>query len=224
MAVIVMANQKGGVGKSTVAILYANHLAELNKDVLIVETDAQKSIYNQREGDVRVWGEDAMNYRVEYFNLETMEKAEEVIMSAKSLPATVIIDVPGNITDDYIAPLLVYADFIVCPYQYENKCLDSTGVFIQVCEKLKKKFPKETENQKMIYIPNSVDSRFGTKEELEYWKNIDNVFSEHGIVTPQIPYRADLKRTNTYINTPKQKEQTNQCFEFIDHLVFGKHK
>ena len=41
---IVFANQKGGVGKSTLCILFANYLAWKGKSVCIIDTDLQKTI------------------------------------------------------------------------------------------------------------------------------------------------------------------------------------
>ena len=41
--IIVFANQKGGVGKSTLCILLADYLAYWKKDVCIIDTDLQQS-------------------------------------------------------------------------------------------------------------------------------------------------------------------------------------
>ena len=51
--IIVFANQKGGVGKTTICTLFANYLAQKNKDVLVIDADLQKSIFTQREMDVQ---------------------------------------------------------------------------------------------------------------------------------------------------------------------------
>ena len=45
---VVFANQKGGVGKSTLCILFANYLASKGKDVCIIDTDLQKSLTTYR--------------------------------------------------------------------------------------------------------------------------------------------------------------------------------
>ena len=49
--IIVFANQKGGVGKSTLCILLANYLSYWKKDVCIIDTDLQQSASLQREQD-----------------------------------------------------------------------------------------------------------------------------------------------------------------------------
>ena len=51
---VVFANQKGGVGKSTLCILFANYLASKGKDVCIIDTDLQKTILMQRQKDAQL--------------------------------------------------------------------------------------------------------------------------------------------------------------------------
>lgn len=224
--IVVFANQKGGVGKSTLAILYANHLTGGDdpdeKGVLVVDTDVQRSILAQRRDDVEQWGEDEMKYAVEYFKLTTMDEAERMILDAKNKldDTIVLVDVPGNITDDYIAPLLIYADYIICPYQYENKVLESTTTFIKVLESLRTKFPSKMKG-KTIFVPNKIDSREGTKTDLEVQRKVDDIMGKYGIVTSKVPSRVDFTRINTYINTPKQEQLVIPCFSDIDKYILA---
>ena len=55
--IIVFANQKGGVGKSTLCILLANYLTYWKKDVCIIDTDIQQSATLQREQDKQTFGD-----------------------------------------------------------------------------------------------------------------------------------------------------------------------
>ena len=57
--ILLFSNQKGGVGKSTLAALYANHLANgdenagiMPRKVQFIEADMQRSLSSQREEDV----------------------------------------------------------------------------------------------------------------------------------------------------------------------------
>lgn len=225
MPVIVFANQKGGVGKSTLAVMYANHLSGvMNKRVTIWETDVQKSIYDQRKDDILTWGEENMKYDVRYIQLDTLQNSESMMVDAKETFKNdiVIIDVPGNITDNYIAPLLIYADFIICPYMYETKVLQSTTTFIKVLKKLKKMF-QDVMKPKILYVPNNIDPREGTAEELKQRMQIDEIFRTNGEgeVLPKIHQRADIKRLNTYMNTQKQEYIGSSCFSELDKHILG---
>ena len=45
--VITFANQKGGVGKTTLCTLFANYLAAKGKSLLVVDCDGQQTIYEK---------------------------------------------------------------------------------------------------------------------------------------------------------------------------------
>lgn len=219
--IICFANQKGGVGKSTLATLYANHLAEEGKNVIIFETDIQRSILSQRNDDLNLWGEGEEKYDIRFFNLkneadstELMQKAHEIL---EAMPdATIILDVPGNITEDYLVPIFVHSDYLAVPFFYEKITLNSTSVFIKVIGALKDKY-KEM-NTKMVFIPNMVKKNAGTKEELGIFANCDKVFMQFGELAPRLYDRMEFKRMNTIQNTPKQREESEKCFGFLDTL------
>ena len=54
--IIVFANQKGGVGKSTLCLLLANYLVYWKKNVCIIDTDLQQSACLQRQIDEQQFG------------------------------------------------------------------------------------------------------------------------------------------------------------------------
>lgn len=219
--IICFANQKGGVGKSTLATLYANHLAEEGKNVIIFETDIQRSILSQRNDDIKLWGEGEEKYDIRFFNLknesdstELMRKAHEILDNMPD--ATIILDVPGNITEDYLVPIFVHSDYLAVPFFYEKITLNSTSVFIMVIDALRNKY-KEM-NTKMVFIPNMVKKNAGTKEELAIHANCDDIFRRFGELAPKIYDRMEFKRMNTIQNTPKQREESEKCFGFLDTL------
>ena len=220
--VVVFANQKGGVGKSTLAIAYANHLANSGRQVLLLDTDMQRSCSYRRDSEKDNWDNDAILYNIEYHKLNSKDDSLRLMTLAHNISrdnnATVIIDVPGNITESYLLPIYVHADFIVCPFVYQALALDSTSTFVKVMFRLKELNPGM--HLKLIFIPNMVDKKFGTRNELEnFRRNADEIFEKIGVLTPRVFYKAELKRISTILYTPKQKEELNACFACLDSNI-----
>jgi chromosome partitioning protein len=70
-------------------------------------------------------------------------------------------------------------------------------------------------NDQIFFVPNKVDARMGTREELELWKQMDAEFGKSGIVTPPVGYRAQMKRVNTYNVPLPLKHAVYGSFRFI---------
>lgn len=209
---IVFANQKGGVGKSTLCLLFANFLAAKKKDVCVIDTDLQKTIHMQRQKDLEEFeGEEP--YTVQDFDVADPEVMEQLMESADEVEGFVLFDTPGNVSEDGLVPMFADADYIVCPFEYETKTLDSTGTFVQVINTLKQANPDM--KAEIFFVPNRIDARIGTKEELKMWKETDAIFNQIGTVTPPIYYRASLKRINTFELLATQKEAVTKAFSFM---------
>ena len=124
---IVFANQKGGVGKSTLCILFANYLAWKKQDVCIIDTDLQKTIMMQRKKDKELYPTTEEPYNVQDFDVADPETMQQLMDSASQTEGYVLFDSPGNVSEDGLVPMFTNADYIICPYEYEEKTLDSTG-------------------------------------------------------------------------------------------------
>ena len=127
--IVVFANQKGGVGKSTLCMLFADYLAWKKQDVCIIDTDLQKSITMQRKKDRELF-EQEDPYTIQDFDVTDPETMQQLMDSARETEGYVLFDSPGNISEDGLIPMFTSADFIICPYEYEEKTLDSTGTMV----------------------------------------------------------------------------------------------
>ena len=210
---IVFANQKGGVGKSTLCILFANYLAWKKQDVCIIDTDLQKTIMMQRKKDLELYEGVEEPYSVQDFDVQDPEMMQQLMDSASQTDGFVLFDSPGNVSEDGLVPMFASADFIVCPYEYEEKTLDSTGMFVQVVNALRQTTPDMA--AKLFFVPNRIDVRIGTADELKMWKQTDAIFKQLGSVTPRITARAALKRINTIEITAAQREAVKPAFDFM---------
>ncbi len=210
---IIFANQKGGVGKSTLCILFANYLAWKKQDVCIIDTDLQKTISMQRKKDMEIYEDVEEPYTVQGFDVSDPDTMQQLMESASETEGYVLFDSPGNVSEDGLVPMFTSADYIVCPYEYEEKTLDSTGTFVQVVNALHQATPEMT--AKLFFVPNRIDVRIGTADELKMWKQTDAIFKQLGSVTPRITARAALKRINTFEITAPQREAVKQAFDFM---------
>lgn len=209
---VVFANQKGGVGKSTLCMLFANYLSAKGKDVCVIDTDLQKTIHMQRVKDAEEYeGEEP--YTVQDFDVDDPEVMEQLMESAADVEGYVLFDTPGNVSEDGLVPMFLESDYIVCPFEYETKTLDSTGTFIQVINTLKA--ANADMHAEVFFVPNRIDARVGTQDELKMWEETDTIFNNLGRVTPPVYNRVTLKRINTYELKPKQREAVQKAFDFM---------
>ena len=88
---VVFANQKGGVGKSTLCMLFANYLSWKGKPVCIIDTDLQKTILMQRQKDVQIYDEEEP-YSVQSFDVSAPELMQQLMESASEVEGYVLFD------------------------------------------------------------------------------------------------------------------------------------
>ena len=194
-------------------MLFANYLAWNKQDVCIIDTDLQKTIMMQRKKDREIYDDMEEPYTVQDFDVQDPELMQQLMESASQTEGFVLFDSPGNVSEDGLVPMFTGADFIICPYEYEEKTLDSTGTFIQVINALRQTTPEMT--ARLFFVPNRIDVRIGTADELRMWKQTDAIFKQLGAVTPRITARASLKRINTFEISASQRDAVKGAFDFM---------
>ncbi len=126
--IITFATQKGGAGKTTLAIAFANYLALAGNPVRVHDFDFQKSIHTK-------WVEDQMLekpilYEVEIPAHKDMPFADfDTMVRFRNDACIHIFDLAGTLDMRY-TDILQYSDFIVIPFEYSDVSVKSTIVFI----------------------------------------------------------------------------------------------
>lgn len=217
--VITFANQKGGVGKSTLALLFANWLIEKQAKVFVLDLDRQATIYDQRERDKSMFTDQEFKYEILQYEINTPVK--EIIATLLQLKEDnkdnyIIIDAPGSLDNNGLIPFLVHVDAVICPFEYENRSLASTGTFLLVLQKLLEQYKT---NPKQIYLPNKVRINVGLKSEKEQYAKIEEIFCQYGVVSPVVKDLACLSRANSIALSKEQKKAIDPCFSWIKDLI-----
>ncbi|MBD5339190.1 MAG: ParA family protein [Bacteroides sp.] len=220
--IITFANQKGGVGKTTLCAVFANYLVKKGCPVLIVDCDAQQSIKERRKNDLLVYeGQDVkLPYDVVSFDITKTDQLLVFIENLKHSRGIVLIDSPGTLDLQGLVILLCSSDFIVCPFHYDRTTVPSTVEFIGMLERIRAEMGNRMSGQ-LILIPNRQDPRVGKKNELALWEQTREAFSNYGIVTPKIAVRADMERFSTISDLDNQLEIVSPAFDIIYKAIFG---
>ena len=197
--IIVFANQKGGVGKTTLCILYANYLHEQGYPLCVIDCDMQQTIFQTRQFDENnlMEEDDVIPYSVQAFSIKDPK-------------------------EEGLVPIFVGADVIVTPYQYEKGCIGSTSTFLKVINMLQATY--EDMNPEIILVPNRIDTRIGTKAELSTWSATDSLLAGFGKIVKSIRALADIQRYNTLQLLPSQKKAVEPTFKAINKIIYSKSK
>lgn len=213
--IIVFANQKGGVGKSTVCTLFANYLCWKKQNVCIIDTDLQQTIALMRKSDLDFYGIEAP-YSVQAFPVADIDTMQKLMENARKFDGVVLIDAPGNLNQDGLIPLLSWSDYVVCPFKYDKPTTSSTITFVKAFRRIEKEVPG-TKTQ-LLFLPNNIN-RKGNIEEKKVWKQNVDTFDMVGTVLPMIPSRAVLERFDTVDITASQREVVKNTFEEIIKII-----
>lgn len=203
--IVSIGNQKGGVGKTTLAILLSNFLTENEKDLLVVDFDFQTSFYSLWEEQKNLH-ENAPKYEV---IKKDLTQSKEVISMAESIDDGIIfLDLPGKIDDDNLFPLYEKTDLLIIPFSYDKIVFESTMLFTQLVKHIK-------EDIKILFLPNRIKTgvKYKTKNQ------IDELFSQFGTVLPKISERVCFQRLSVYENTSEMESICEETFNQILNTI-----
>jgi len=185
--IIIIGNQKGGPGKSTITLLLANFLTlDKKRTVTVIDMDYQQSLAQKYEKSKLL--ENTAPYEVIAASLEQFQLIKPVLCA--NAEQLILIDLPGKLDDNGLIPLFRSADLVICPFAYDEFSFDSTIFFSVVLKKIN---PQAI----ITYIPNRIKAnvKYQTKSEVDYQ------LSKFGKITASIGDKVDIQRTNTF-STP----------------------
>ncbi len=218
--IITFANQKGGVGKTTLCVCFANYLVSMGMKVYVVDCDRQQSISRFRKRDLEANPEATIPYAVASYRSLNRGSMTDIIKDIYRNHAdeVVLFDCPGSLTEEWIIPLIGNSDALVIPYHYDNITISSTSEFILFIDRIRKS--SADCGVEIFLIPNLHDKRIGTKEERERWERIGNTYSQYGIVTPYVECRAAMTRLSTILQPDSQISIVEDSFRRIYDSLF----
>ncbi|HPD57567.1 MAG TPA: AAA family ATPase [Smithellaceae bacterium] len=166
--IICIANQKGGVGKTTTAINLASSLAAAEKKTLLIDGDSQgnatsgmgisdngNNLYHAMIGqaqledviqptniphlDIITSNQDLIGVEVEFIHIEDREKRLRHLLKALTRPYDfIIIDCPPSL-GFMTVNALVAADFLIVPLQCEYFAMEGLGYLLNTVRLVKAK-------------------------------------------------------------------------------------
>lgn len=219
--IVTFANQKGGVGKTTLCVTFANYLLTKGVNVVVVDCDFQHSILKCRRSDIRKYGEQAMPYDVVEREATDRQEMIELIEKLHNDPSieVAVIDSPGSLKAGGLVPLFVNSDIIVIPFHYDLVTVPSTASFLMFLDRLRHAVGDDMK-AKLFIIPNLNDGRVGKRSEHVIWDNTRETFSNYGYVTPKLPKRADMQRFSTVAALDMQLKIVEPVFDKIYSAIF----
>lgn len=219
--IVTFANQKGGVGKTTLCVTFANYLVTMGVRVIVVDCDFQHSIVKCRKADIKKYGEQHILYEVvacEATDKDGMTSLMEKLHNDPSIDV-VLMDSPGSLKAGGLVPMFVNSDIIVVPFHYDLVTVPSTASFLMFIDRLRKAVDGRMK-ARLFIIPNLCDGRVGKRSELLVWENTRETFSNYGHVTAKMPKRADMERFSTMAALDMQGSIVAPVFSKIYAAIF----
>ncbi len=220
--IITFANQKGGVGKSTLCTLFANYLSVCGIPVKVIDCDRQNSIGNLRKKELQSIlqhhkNADTFNncpFEVILHPINDKAATERLIGELIGFDGVVLVDSPGNLHEEGLVSLYANSDRIICPFFLDKVTIFSTSAFVVIANKLFLTMGEST-SDRLIFVPNRIDGRIGTADEKAIYSSTKLKLGEFGAVAPEVASRACLQRYSTMTISDEQMAVVKNTFDFI---------
>ena len=216
--IVTFANQKGGVGKTSLCVTFANYLVTKGVRVVVIDCDFQHSIMKCRKSDIKRYGEELIPYEVWSYEVNDNNAMTSLVEKLHNDPEidVALMDSPGSLMANGLVPMFVNSDIIVVPFHYDLVTVPSTASFLMFLDRLRKMVGAKMK-ARLFIVPNQHDLR---RSELLLWDNTRETFSNYGYVTAKIPKRADMERFSTIAGLDMALPIAAQVFDKLYSCIF----
>jgi chromosome partitioning protein len=199
--ILVFSNRKGGTGKSTLCIQFANYLFSKGHNVAVLDADPQQSIIDLRNREVATNPDVSLPWVAQFVG----DKAQQFMSQAQQMgDGFILVDCPGTITQT-LMPVFHAADAVIIPFRYDDLIVDSTITFVKVLK-------QAGVQSKLLFLPNCIDMRIKNQNE----DHIKGIFRQVGDVLPFIKQGVVIQRCSTLRPIDQYQEMTvHRCFSDI---------
>lgn len=180
---IVISNSKGGTGKSTLCMQFANYLTSIGKTVAVLDADEGQTIVDLRAAEVSQQPEAVLPWKV----WNAADNAQAFVDRAKNMEDTyVLVDCPGTLNRNLL-PFFKAADAIVIPFRYDDVVILRTMKFVKILK-------MASIEAKQLFLPNCIDVRVKNPNE----EAIKDMFRKSGgIILPRVKQGVAIQRVST---------------------------
>jgi chromosome partitioning protein len=205
--IITIAHQKGGVGKSTVAI---NLATELNKkyNLKVIDLDYQKSI--------TIFNETRKEKELNPLNIIHIETQKELIDFLKNNKDLVLID-NGGFDSDLNRISIIGADLIITPVS--NDLIEIYG--LESFKKILKELKEINTEIKSYVLLNKIDPKAtkAIKDLKKYIKNNNEYFNLFDTVfRRRIDFTKSFEKAKSVIEIDKKSKASKELEELIKNI------
>ena len=190
--IIVISNSKGGTGKSTLCMQFANYLASQGKKVNVLDCDEGQSVVELRQMELRQSQDATLPWEV----YNATSNSRSFVERARTLgDVYVLVDCPGSLNPNLL-PFFQNADAIIIPFRYDDVVVLRTMTFVKVLN-------AAHITAKKLFLPNYIDVRVKNPNE----ESIREMFRKVGAILPRIKQGVAIQRVSTLrpIDTYQQK-------------------
>lgn len=200
--IIVISNSKGGTGKSTICMQFANYLVAQGKKVAVLDCDEGQSVMELRQMELRHFHDATLPWEVYNATSNSRSFVERARATGEFY---ILVDCPGSLNPNLL-PFFQNADAIVIPFRYDDVVVLRTMTFVKVLN-------AAYITAKKLFLPNYIDVRVKNPNE----EPIREMFRKVGAILPRIKQGVAIQRVSTL--RPIDKYQQKAIMYTIEEVL-----